>query len=193
MTTNYLDNKKFLEAIKVHRAKVQEAKADNLPAPRIPDYIGRCILDISTNLARRPNFNGYTYKDEMIADGYEHCIRYFYNFDPEKSNNPFAYFTKIIYYAFLRRLETEKKQTKVKSSMIINSGLFNMLVAQQEGDTTNYDETLKELLKDYIDNEVVEDSNTERQVVKYKQTIPPKRKVKGLDEFFDSNGEEDKE
>lgn len=186
MTNNYLDNKKFLEAIEVHRAKVKEAEASGATPPRIPEYIGRCILDISTNLARRPNFNGYTYKEEMIADGYEHCIRYFYNFDPTKSNNPFAYFTKIIYYAFLRRLETEKKQSKVKSGMIINSGLFGMLVAQQEGDTSNYDEGLKELLKEYIDNEAVED-DIEKQFSQ-KPSLTIIRKPKGLEEFFDSNG-----
>lgn len=185
MAINYIDNTKFLEAIKKHRENVKDAEYSGKEIPKIPDYIGRCILDISTNLARRPNFNGYTYKDEMISDGYEHCIRYFYNFDPEKSNNPFGYFTTIIYYAFLRRLEAEKKQSRIKSGMIINSGLFNMLVAQQESDTANYDEHIKEFLKDYIDNDVLVKEEKKKQ----KKVSVPVKKQKGLDEFFDSNGE----
>lgn len=192
MKNNYLDNKKFLEEIKVHRQKVKEAEAFGKQPPRIPEYIGKCILDISTNLARRPNFNGYTYKEEMIADGYEHSIRYFYNFDPDKSDNPFAYFSKIIWYAFLRRLDTEKKQSKVKSGMIINSGLFGMLVAQQEGDTSNYDEGLKELLKEYIDNDIIEDDE-EKNLTRQPSAINIIKKPKGLEEFFDSNGNDVKE
>lgn len=189
MTTPYVDNKKFQEAIKLHKLKCLEAEKSGEERPRIPDYIGRCILLITTNLARRPNFNGYTYKDEMISDGYEHCIRYFYNFNSDKYDNPFAYFTKIAYYAFVRRITSEKKQSKIKSGLIINSGIFGLLISQQEGDLNNYDEGLKEFLKDYIDNDLLEreEEKTEAKKEKRKEAAVP-AKPKGLEEFFDTNG-----
>jgi hypothetical protein len=96
------------------RNSVIEAKEKDEPRPRIPNYIGECIMKISNHLSYRPNFINYTYKEEMISDGIENCLLYIDNFNPEKSKNPFAYFTQIIYYAFLRRMQKEKKQTYVK-------------------------------------------------------------------------------
>ena len=111
---HYVDNKKLLAAMVEFRNSVNEAKENDKPRPRIPNYIGECIMKISEHLSYRPNFINYTYKDEMISDGIENCLLYIDNFNPEKSKNPFAYFTQIIYYAFIRRMQKEKKQTYVK-------------------------------------------------------------------------------
>ena len=111
---HYVDNKKLLAAMIEYRDSVIAAKENDKPRPRIPDYIGECIMKISEHLSYRPNFINYTYKDEMISDGIENCLLYIDNFNPEKSKNPFAYFTQIIYYAFIRRMQKEKKQTYVK-------------------------------------------------------------------------------
>jgi len=111
---HYVDNKKLLAAMIEYRNSVIDAKEKDNPRPRIPDYIGECIMKISEHLSYRPNFINYTYKDEMISDGIENCLLYIDNFNPEKSKNPFAYFTQIIYYAFIRRMQKEKKQTYVK-------------------------------------------------------------------------------
>lgn len=100
--------------------KYNYAKLNNTPAPRVPDYVGQCLLLIATRLASKPNFSGYTYKDEMISDGIENCLMYIHNFDPNKTNNPFAYFTQIIKFAFLRRIEKEKKQQYIKLKKINN-------------------------------------------------------------------------
>lgn len=113
-TAHYVDNKKLLAAMIEFRNSVIEAKENDKPRPRIPNYIGECIMKISEHLSYRPNFINYTYKDEMISDGIENCLLYIDNFNPEKSKNPFAYFTQIIYYAFIRRMQKEKKQTYVK-------------------------------------------------------------------------------
>ena len=85
--------------------------------PRISDYIGECFLKIIQNgLSYRPNFINYTYRQEMISDGIENCLQYIHNFNPEKSNNPFiTYFTQIIYYSFIRRIQKEKKQIPCKT------------------------------------------------------------------------------
>ena len=99
--------------------KTECEEADNVgERPKVPEYIGKCILKIANGLSNRPNFINYTYKDEMISDGIENCLQYIYNFDPTKSKNPFAYFTQIIYYAFLRRIQAEKKQVHIKNKTI---------------------------------------------------------------------------
>ena len=96
-TEHYVDNKKFLEEMKKYRKKVLSARNRNRKDPPISDYIGECFLKIANHLSYRPNFINYTYKEDMISDGIENCLTYVANFDPEKSNNPFAYFTQIIY------------------------------------------------------------------------------------------------
>ena len=108
---HYVNNADFLAAIKQYRQQVKEAEESGSPKPQVSNYIGECILKIATHLAYKPNFFNYSYKDDMILDGIENCIQYIDNFDPDKSSNPFAYFTQIIYYAFLRRISKEKKQT----------------------------------------------------------------------------------
>ncbi len=121
-TEHYVNNKELLEALIVYRAKVAHAKENDLPKPRISDYLGSCFLKIATHLSYKPNFVNYMFRDDMISDGIENCVQYIHNFDPEKSRNPFAYFTQIIHYAFLRRIQKEKKQLEIKTKIIEKSG-----------------------------------------------------------------------
>ena len=115
---HYVNNKEFLEAMVAWREECAEAEQNGKDQLPVTNYIGECFLKIATHLSYRPNFINYTYRDEMISDGIENCLQYVANFNPEKSKNPFAYFTQIIYYAFLRRIQKEKKQTHVKNKMI---------------------------------------------------------------------------
>ena len=119
---HYVNNKEFLEALVIYRKKVNEAKNAGEPHPKVPDYIGECFLKIATHLSYRPNFVNYMFKDDMICDGIENCLQYIDNFDPAKSTNPFVYFTQIIYYAFLRRIQKEKKQLDIKTKLLEKSG-----------------------------------------------------------------------
>jgi len=109
---HYIDNKKFYSEM----VRMKE-KFPSKEEYEISDYVGQCFMDIAAGLSNRPNFINYTFKDDMIFDGVENCVRYCHNFDPEKSKNPFSYFTQIIYYAFLRRIEKEKKQSYIKYKM----------------------------------------------------------------------------
>ena len=95
---HYVDNKKFLAELIIYRQQIAEAEEAGDPKPRVSNYIGECFLKIATHLSYRPNFINYMYRDDMIGDGIENCIQYIHNFDPEKSKNPFAYFTQIVYY-----------------------------------------------------------------------------------------------
>jgi len=119
---HYVNNKDFLAAIVEYKANVRRAQEQGEPKPRITNYLGECFLKIATHLSYKPNFVNYMFKDDMICDGIENCVQYINNFDPEKSSNPFAYFTQIIHYAFLRRIQKEKKQLEIKSKIIERSG-----------------------------------------------------------------------
>ena len=134
---HYVDNKEFLAAIIKYKEKVEHAKENELPKPRVNDYIGGCFLKIATHLSYRPNFINYMYKDDMVCDGIENCVRYIHNFNPEKSKNPFAYFTQIIYYAFLRRISQEKKQLEIKNKILEKSN-FDEVFDSNDLDASNY-------------------------------------------------------
>ena len=124
-SVHYVDNAKFLEAMKEWKDQCKDAEEAGDEKPRISNYIGECFLKIANGLSYRPNFINYSYKQEMISDGIENCLQYIHNFDPDKSKNPFSYFTQIIYYAFIRRIQKEKKQAHIKNKM--TSDIFEKL------------------------------------------------------------------
>jgi len=133
---HYVNNKQFLEAITEWKETVKDAESLGEERPPVTDYIGECFLKIAQHLSFRPNFIKYSYKEEMIGDGIENCLQYVNNFDPEKSKNPFSYFTQIIYYAFIRRIQKEKKQTHTKHKIIEKSMMATF--DQNPLDDTNY-------------------------------------------------------
>ena len=137
-TEHYVNNKDLLEALIVYREKVAHAKENDLPKPRITNYLGECFLKIATHLSYKPNFVNYMFKDDMVCDGIENCVQYINNFDPDKSKNPFAYFTQIIHYAFLRRIQKEKKQLEIKQKIIERSGFDEVMTADQDGKSSEY-------------------------------------------------------
>ena len=130
---HYVDNKKFLEEIVKYREAVETAKLQDRPKPRITHYLGDCFLKIATHLSYRPNFINYMYKEDMISDGVENCVQYIDNFDPAKSKNPFAYFTQIVYYAFLRRIAKEKRQMDIRDKLIEKNG-YDQVFHSDESD-----------------------------------------------------------
>ena len=127
---HYVNNKEFLAAIIDYKDQIVIAQNRDLPKPRIPNYIGECFLKIATHLSYKPNFVNYMFKDDMVCDGIENCIQYINNFNPEKSQNPFAYFTQIIHYAFLRRIQKEKKQLESKTKIIERTGFDEVMVIE---------------------------------------------------------------
>ena len=125
---HYVNNKELLAALIDYRAEVAVAQAKDLPKPRISNYLGSCFLKIATHLSYKPNFVNYMFRDDMISDGIENCVQYIHNFNPAKSKNPFAYFTQIIHYAFLRRIQKEKKQLEIKTKIIEKTGYDEVMV-----------------------------------------------------------------
>lgn len=129
----YVNNKEFLQALIEYKEKVNAAKESGNPRPRVPNYIGDCFLKIATHLSYKPNFVNYMFREDMICDGIENCLQYIDNFNPEKSQNPFAYFTQIIWYAFLRRIQKEKKQLEIKNKILEKSGYDQVMHTDDYG------------------------------------------------------------
>jgi hypothetical protein len=171
---NYINNADFCKALLDFQAAVALAKQEGKPKPQIPNYIGECFIKIAEGLSHKYNFINYTYRDEMVADGIENCLMYFENFDVTKSTNPFAYFTQIIYYAFLRRIQKEKKQLYVKYKATEMFGMFN------EAEMMGYDDVpvkpfeLYENISEFI--ETFEENKKKKKVVK---------KDKGVEKFLE--------
>ena len=170
----YVNNADFMAALTQYKELSKQAEKSKLPSPPIPNYIGECFMKIAEGLSHKPNFINYSYRDEMISDGIENCLMYFNNFDPNKSNNPFAYFTQIIYYAFLRRIQKEKKQTYVKYKATEQMGIldeFEMLELE-DGGMRHFQ--LYDNIAEFI--ETYEEAKKNKKVVK---------KPKGLESFVE--------
>ena len=170
---HYINNKEFLQEMIKWKKAIREAEESDDPKPPVSDYIGTCFLKIAEHLSRKPNFISYTFRDEMIADGIENCLMYFRNFDPAKSNNPFAYFTQIIYYAFLRRIMKEKKQLYVKYKATQQFGLLDEgeIYEDENGNMKQFE--LYDNISEFI-------HNFEENKRKKKES-----KTKGLDNFVE--------
>jgi len=172
-TKHYVNNQDFLEALISYKKSCIEAEESGKPEPNVPNYIGECFLKIAEHLSRKPNFASYSFRDEMVADGIENSLMYFRNFDPEKSKNPFAYFTQIIYYAFLRRIQREKKQLYVKYKATEQIGILDEyeFLEDSEGHLKQFD--LYENISEFIHN--FEETKKKKRV----------KKAKGVEKFVE--------
>ena len=171
---HYVDNKEFLQHMIEFKETTTAARENGESDPRIPDAIGEIFVKIASHLSFKSNFINYAFREDMIADGVENCIQYVHNFDPAKSKNPFAYFTQIIYYAFLRRIQKEKKQLYVRYKSLENSHLDNMSEDDQAmvssiGITKLYD-NMSEFIENY------EESMEKKKQIKSKQRKTTKKK-----------------
>jgi hypothetical protein len=170
---HYVNNADFLTALIEYRSNCDIAKTEGKEDPRIPNYIGECFLKIAEHLSRKPNFVSYSFRDEMIADGIENCLMYFRNFDPAKSKNPFAYFTQIIYFAFLRRIMKEKKQLYVKYKATEQFGILDEFEMYEDSDGTMKQFQMYDNISEFIQN--FEESKKKKK----------EGKTKGLEKFIE--------
>lgn len=145
---HYVDNKKFLAALIEYKKDIDAALALGIEIPRVPHYIGECFIKIATHLSYKSNFINYTFRDDMISDGIENCLTAAAKFDPNKSSNPFAYYTQIIYFAFIRRIQKEKKHQATKYKIIENLDLDSII---QQNDDSDSGRQLIEYLKKQLD------------------------------------------
>lgn len=173
MTKNkhYVDNQRFLAALIEHRQNVEKALAEGLEKPQVSDYIGDCFIKIANHLAFKNNFINYSFREDMILDAIENCLIYMNNFDPKKSSNPFAYFTQITYYAFVRRIQKEKRHLQTKYKYIESLDLSELL-SQQDMDASQYSNSFVSYLKKQVDTAHKELHEVKKE--KRKKTRKPK-------------------
>jgi hypothetical protein len=177
-TTNnkkhYINNADFCAALTKYKEGVAEAKKLGKENPPIPNYIGECFMKIAEGLSHKPNFINYPFREEMVSDGIENCLMYFANFDTSKSSNAFAYFTQIIYFAFLRRIQKEKKQLYVKYKATEQFGILD------ESEMLGYEEATGKQYEVYDNiSEFIENFEETR---KKKKDI---KKDKGIEKFLE--------
>ena len=172
---HYVNNKEFLAAMTEYRESRLAAEAKGKDKPRVTEYIGECFVKIANHLAYKSNFVNYTFREEMILDGIENCITYIDNFNPEKSKNPFAYFTQITYYAFLRRIQKEKKQLDTKYKYIQNLDMQS-IIDGEEGQGGGSAEFIE-----YMKKQIDEAEKHNAQYAEQDKKVP-KRRPKYLDD-----------
>jgi DNA-directed RNA polymerase specialized sigma24 family protein len=164
---HYIDNKEFLRAVIEYRKSVRRAKRLKEEKPRVTEYIGECFIKIANQLAFKSNFINYSYREEMISDAIENCLTYVDNFDPKKSSNPFAYFTQITYYAFVRRIQKEKRQLHTKYKYIESLNIDDII--RQANDGSEYANSFVDFLKKQADTAHQELSEIKKDVSKTKR------------------------
>ena len=178
---HYVDNKKFGLALVDYAASVDKAKAENNPIPIVPNYIADCFLKIAEGLSHKVNFIRYTYREEMVMDAVENCLRAITNYNPNAvtrtgTQNAFSYFTQICFFAFLRRIEKEKKQQDIKWKFIEQSGIEEF-IAQVEGDDTHGEQAFIDSLRERIGRIKEKDAAV-------KEFIKKEKKNKSLELFM---------
>lgn len=181
---HYVDNKKLHEEMKIHIYKLRECKAAGLPLPRVPEYIGKCILLMNQRMATRPNFAGYPFRDEMIGDGVENCLKYLHNYDPDKYANPFGYFSRYIWNTFVRRILTEKHNSAIKAKKLASMGLDeNAFETQEQDDDGDFHNTFIEHMQQSSDFL----SSYEEKLAEKRESRRKRRAPKALENFLDDD------
>lgn len=175
MATHYVNNAEMLAALVEYRAAIEQAKQEGREAPRIPEYIGECILKIATRLSHKANFINYSYRDDMILDGIENCMQCINSFDPAKSSNPFSYFTQVIYFAFLRRISKEKKQSYIRGKLIQDMP-FDSFELQGHDEDADFKNAYMAFIQSH--------QNFDDSFIKKKERAK-KKKSESLEQFFD--------
>jgi len=155
---NYVDKKEFYDRICDYKKDCRDAKKKKKPAPKISNYLCKCIMLIAENLSHTPKYANYPFRDEMVQDAIENCIMYFDNFNEKKYKNPFGYFTQISIYAFWRRITKEKKHLYTRYKVAQQSGLMEEDLAEEIDNgmvvpTQLYD-NIQEFIKEFEKKEV---------------------------------------
>lgn len=150
---HYVNNRDFSEAVMDYAISVRKAKKKDQTIPTVTDYIAKCFIRIAEGLSHRPNFVRYTYREEMVMDAVENCLRAINNYNIETATrtgkpNAFSYFTQICYFAFIRRITKEKKQQDIKFKFIEKMGIEDFVQMGMDNDTANetmaYVDTLRQ-------------------------------------------------
>ncbi len=191
MKPHYVNNREFSYSVVDYVKIVNEAQEKQVALPIVPDYIATCFLKIAEGLSHKSNFIRYTYREEMVMDAVENCLKAITNYNIEaatRTGNPnaFAYFTQICYYAFLRRIAKEKKQQDIKFKWIEKAGIEDFLSygnADTGGSPIGTERAFVEELRSRIDK-IRDTDNSLKEFGKQEKQAEKERKAKGLELFM---------
>lgn len=184
---HYVNNKEFSQAVVAYVEQVNEAEAAGEPIPIVPDYIAECFLKIAEGLSHKSNFIRYTYREEMVMDAVENCLKAITNYNIDAATrtgtpNAFAYFTQISYYAFLRRLAKEKRQQDIRFKYIEDAGIEEFLLETGDIAIDSQNRAFVDTLRDRI--EQVHNRDELLKGYKTKEKEQEKRNPKGIELFM---------
>lgn len=190
--TNYVDNKKFYDELVKFRALCKEAEANDKPHPRPSDYIGQCLISIATKFSftnnNKMSFINYSFKDEMISDAIENCVKALHSFNPDISKNPFSYFTQVCFFAFIRRIQSEKRQGYIKWKMLRDTS--NNFDTQEQDTDCEITEDFSKAFIEFTKNHEGFATYEEKALAKSRETKQRlKPAVSNLDDFFSIDGD----
>lgn len=179
---HYVNNSDFSTAVVEYVGRVDHARKVEDTIPTVPDYIAQCFLKIAEGLSHKANFIRYTYREEMVMDAVENCLKAIGNYNLEAATrtgkpNAFAYFTQITWYAFLRRITKEKKQQEIKLKYLTKSGIDSFIDVGNESVASNTAAHFVDTLKDRIARVRSTDTEVKELVKKEKK----KRRVRIAD------------
>ena len=184
---HYVNNADFSQAVVDYVTIAEQAKKEKQQIPKVPDYVAQCFLRIAEGLSHKANFIRYTYREEMVMDAVENCLKAISNYNLEAATrtgkpNAFAYFTQISWFAFLRRIAKEKKQQDVKMKYLTQSGIENFIINEHGDDTSQQVvDAFVDTLRDRIDKVKSQDTL----VKEYAKTEKKKRTVKADSDLSD--------
>ena len=186
---HYVNNAQFSQAVVDYVGKLEECRKEEINLPKVPDYIAQCFLRIAEGLSHKANFIRYTYREEMVMDAVENCLKAISNYNLEAATrtgkpNAFAYFTQITWFAFLRRITKEKKQQEIKLKYLTKSGIENFIDVGDEAVGGDVAAHFVDTLKDRIQRVRNTDTEIKEFVKKEKRRRRTKIADSDLSEFM---------
>ena len=180
---HYVNNADFSQAVVDYVTSANEAKNNNRKIPKVTNYIAQCFLRIAEGLSHKSNFIRYTYREEMVMDAVENCLKAINNYDIEAATrtgkpNAFAYFTQITWFAFLRRIAKEKKQQEVKMKYLASSGIENFIMNENGDDVSKQ---VAEFFVDTLKTRIDRVKTVDNEVKEYNKIEKKKRRSKNVD------------
>lgn len=182
----YVNGKEFFVMLKAYHESYLLSVENQTDKPLVSNEIAGAIVQICNRLSNSFNFIGYSYKDEMIADGIFKCLDKVHRFDPAISQNPFGFFSQLAYNAFINRIKIEQKQASIRARLI-NEKVTSDFVEQSLENDVDATNAFVGFLKDnnifvdyYEERKENAQTGTLHPALKHRNLTPYTKKVKPI-------------
>lgn len=90
---------------------------------KVTDELAKMFILITERYSKKSNFSGYSFREDMVSVALINLCANGLKFDPERSSNPFSFYTTVIHNSFLQYMADEKKHRNIRDSMMVENGL----------------------------------------------------------------------